>query len=108
MFGEEYCAHCKGRYSVTNQGNSKGKRCHGVAHSFARYMSNTYIDDAVIPAPTQQNLDDLIEYAVELLDLFSYSFKGVDVNGQPFNVSTKTLDENGKLGICGYNYWPAQ
>ena len=45
---------------------------------------------------------------MELLDLFSYSFKGVDVNGQPFDVSTKTLDENGKLGICGYNYWPPQ
>ena len=107
MFGEEYCAHCKGRYSVTNPGNSKGKRCQEVAHSFARNKNKTYVDDAVLPAPTQRNLDDLIEYAVELLDLFSYSFKGVDVSGQSLNATTKTLDQDGKLSVCGYTYWPA-
>ena len=32
----------------------------------------------------------------------------MDVNGQPFDVSTKTLDEDGKLSVCGYSYWPAQ
>ena len=57
-------------------------------------MDKTYVDDAMLPAPTQQNFDDLIEYALELLDLFSYSFKGVDVSGQSLNASTKTLEED--------------
>ena len=71
-------------------------------------MLKTYVDDAVLPAPSEQNLNDLIGYATELLDLFSYSFKGVDINNQPFKISTSTLDETGKLGICGYSYWPTE
>ena len=79
-----------------------------VAHSFARCMLKTYVDDAVLLAPSEQNLNDLIGYETELLDLFSSSFKGVDVNNQPFKASTSTLDETGKLGICGYSYWPME
>ena len=64
------------------------------------------MDDAVLPAESEQTLTDLVEYATELLDLFSYSFKDVNVNNQPLRTSTNTMDGNGKLSIYGYSWWP--
>ena len=77
-----------------------------MSHSFASCMLKAYVDDAVLPAESKQTLTDFVEYATELLDLFSYSFKDVDVNNQPLRTSTNTLNEECKLSICGYSWWP--
>ena len=58
QLGESYCSHCGGLFSVTNPEISKGGRCYGISHYFARCMSKIYVDDATEPV-----LKNLIEYA---------------------------------------------
>ena len=38
--------------------------------------------------------------------IFSYEFKGIDINGQEFKGESDTVDECGNLSICGYIWSP--
>ena len=87
-----HCNHCKGSFSTSCPEISSGPRCYSVLHIFATCMSNAYVDDTILPAESEQTLLNLVEYATELLDLFSYSFKDIDINYQPLPTSKTTLD----------------
>ena len=49
----------------------------------------------------------MVNYGKELLSMFSYEFKDTDMSHQQDRTSTKTLDQEGNLAVCGYLCHPS-
>ena len=92
-FGESVCKFCSGKFSNTFPENSTGPICYGVSHVFATCISKEYVDDIMLPVDCKETFHSLVEYATELLQLFSYRFKDTDINFQPLRTSTSTIEE---------------
>ena len=106
-FGESCCKHCGGRYSNSFPESSKGRRCFGISHMFAQIANRSYVDDMIIPGHSKSIVDSLVNYGKELLSMFSYEFKDTDMSHQQDRTSTKTLDQEGNLAVCGYLWHPS-
>ena len=73
---------------------------------FSEVANRLFIDDLLIPGPSDEIVDSLVDYGETLLKIISYHIKDVDRAGQEFRSDTKTLDSQGKLSICGYSWLP--
>ena len=60
-----------------------------------------------MPAPSTEGVKSTIEYGETLREIFSYHLKDVDKAGQIFRANTRTLDNEGRLSVCGYFWKPS-
>ena len=74
---------------------------------FAQIANRSYVDDMMIPGHSKSTVDNLVDYGKDLLSMFSYEFKDTDMSHQPNRTSTRTLDHEGKLSVCGYLWHPS-
>ena len=63
-----------------------------------------YVDDILVAEWEQHKLLAIFDFGEKFLDLFNYSFKGMNYAGE--KEDTKTLDHEGKMGVVGYWWRP--
>ena len=105
--GELLCKFCAGAFSRTHPEQSREKVCEGISHHLAQITSVCYVDDYVFGSKNNFTLDRIIDYAIHLFALFSYEFKGIDCNNQPFKGESDTVDAQGNMSVCGYIWNPS-
>ena len=69
-FGERNCIHCKGKYLCSFPEKSQGPRCRGTSYFFSEAASRSYVDDLLVPGPSSEALDSMI-------DLWRNTFKNL-------------------------------
>ena len=105
--GELLCKFCAGAFSRTHPEQIREKVCEGISHHLAQITSVCYVDDYVFGSKNNFTLDRIIDYAIHLFALFSYEFKGIDCNNQPFKGESDTVDAQGNMSVCGYIWNPS-
>ena len=64
------------------------------------------MDDLLIPGPSTEAVDSLVDYGETILKIFSYHINDVDKAGQEFRADTKTLDSQAGQYVAIFGYQP--
>ena len=85
---------------------AKKEHCPGLAHRYVEVLSYLYVDDLFNSEDYYSEMENLIKYIETLMAKFQFFFKGWDIAGLPVNPDSKTLDDDHKMSLAGYHYWP--